>query len=63
MTEPGDFGRASFHRLSVYYSLLKYSQVICRADMLLLKQPGVQYVYSAKLSQDGLESFFGKQRM
>ena len=29
----------------------------------LLKQPGVQYVLSAKLSQDCLESYFGKQRM
>lgn len=29
----------------------------------LLKQPGVHYVLSAKLSQDALESFFGKQRM
>ena len=29
----------------------------------LLKQPGVQYVLTAKLSQDSLESFFGKQRM
>ena len=29
----------------------------------LLKQSGVQYVLSAKLSQDPLESFFGKQRM
>ena len=26
-------------------------------------QPGVQYVLSAKLNQDSLESFFGKQRM
>ena len=29
----------------------------------LLKQPGVNFVLSAKLSQDPLESFFGKQRM
>ena len=29
----------------------------------LLKQPGVHYVLSAKLTQDSLESFFGKQRM
>ena len=29
----------------------------------LLKQPGVHYVLSAKLSQDSLESFFEKQRM
>ena len=29
----------------------------------LLQQPGVQYVLTAKLSQDSLESFFGKQRM
>lgn len=29
----------------------------------LLKQPHVQYVLSAKLSQDCVESFFGKQRM
>ena len=29
----------------------------------LLKQPHVVYVLSAKLSQDCVESFFGKQRM
>lgn len=29
----------------------------------LLKQPGVNFVLGAKLSQDQLESFFGKQRM
>ena len=29
----------------------------------LQKQPEVHYVLSAKLSQDSLESFFGKQRM
>lgn len=39
------------------------AKAVAELVRFLLRQPGVQYVLTAKLSQDSLESFFGKQRM
>ena len=46
-----------------YYFLIHAAKAFTELTRYLLQQPGVHYVLSAKLSQDSLESFFGKQRM
>lgn len=49
--------------LSLSPSKIIVAKSVTELVRYLLKQPGVQYVLTAKLSQDSLESFFGKQRM